>query len=81
MSEKTEGNQKEINYQHYDITLEKLKQFKGFENITEDEALKICAFTVQYCSIIYESITHSKTFKRDEQSNPRFSKIRQSKSK
>ena len=28
------------------------------ENITEEEALKICAFTVQYCAIIYESITY-----------------------
>ena len=80
MSEKTERNQSEIKHQHYDINPEKLKQFKGFENITEDEALKICAFTVHYCSIIYESIIHSKTFKRDEQSNPRFSKVRQSKS-
>ena len=60
MSEKTEGNQNEIKHQHHDINPEKLKQFKGFENITEDEALKICAFTVQYCSIIYESINHSK---------------------
>ena len=60
MSERSEGNQNEIEHQHYDIIPENLKQFKGFENITENEALKICAFTVQYCSIIYESITHSK---------------------
>ena len=60
MSEKTEGNHDENKNQHYDITPEKLKQFKGFEIITEEEALKICAFTVHYCSIIYESINHSK---------------------
>ena len=81
MSEKTEGNQKEIEYQHYDINPENLKQYKGFENITQDEALKICAFTVQYCLSFTNPSPILNTFKRDEQSNPRFSKICQSKSK
>ena len=58
-----------------DINPNKLKEFKGFENITDEQALKICAFTIQYCSMIYESITYFKTSQRNEQSNPRFSKI------
>jgi len=47
-----------------DITPEKLRTFKGFEHVTDDEAEKICAFTIQYCSIIYEIYQHNTKAKR-----------------
>lgn len=63
MLDKTEGNQKESFNQNNDIPPEKLKHYKGFENLTDDQASKICAFTIQYCSIVHESITHLNIYK------------------
>jgi hypothetical protein len=42
-----------------DITPEKLRTFKGFENVTDEEAQMICEFTIQYSSIIYEVYQHN----------------------
>jgi hypothetical protein len=58
-----------------DITPEKLRQFDGFEQITDEEAKLICEFTIQYCSIIYESYQYNKQAQSHEKCTKRVSKV------
>lgn len=37
------------------ITPEKLRQFEGFEAVTDEEADAICAFTIQLASLVHEA--------------------------
>lgn len=49
-----------------DITPEVLRTFKGFENVTQEEAEEICSITIHLCCLAYEAhIDHKKT-ERDE---------------
>ena len=61
-----------------DITPAKLREFEGFEDITDREAEMICEFTIQYCSIVQETFQLKKQRSYDSKNDTkRLSEIRQ----
>ncbi len=42
------------NFKHEKLTVEELKQYKGFENLTDKEAEEYIESMYQYCIIAYE---------------------------
>ena len=58
-----------------DITPEKLRQFNGFEQVTDEEAQLICEFTIQFCPIIYESNQYIKQVHSHEKCTKGISKV------
>jgi len=55
-----------------DITPEKLRQFEGFELMTDEETQMICEFTIQYCSIIHQGHEFNKKAQSHEKHSKRF---------
>jgi hypothetical protein len=49
-----------------DLTPERLRQFEGFEHVTDEEAQMICEFTIQYCSIIHQGHEFNKKVQSHE---------------
>lgn len=43
-----------------ELTIEKLKKFKGFEEISDDEAEIIIRQLNEFCRIVYDDIRNSK---------------------
>jgi len=55
---------KRINPENKTLTIEKLKQFKGFENLTDEDAIKIVNSIQQLAIINYENYKHTITQKQ-----------------
>lgn len=53
--------------EHY-LTKDTLREIKGFEHLTDEEAEAVCEFTKTYASIIYESYLENQKEKSDESS-------------